>query len=264
VDTAPSSSGSSSTGGAGVFPAPSGPAAGSPAATPSKAGSGGGPALSSAGESALAGTQAGGSDGTGGAAGTGGLANSVCAPDCPKRATASLGLIDDLEPGTTMKLAGGWLGFDDGSGVTSPKAGAALPESTLGVDGPTLAISSRGTGHSSWGGGLRAWLDGCTDISAFSKLKFMAKGSGSFTVSLVTFETNNCREGGGCATGCANNTKPLAVDVDWHEHEIVLSSMAGGSSAFSKLKVQGFAFAVAPPAEDPFGWELWLDDVRLE
>jgi hypothetical protein len=242
---------------------------------------GGSGGASSSGASPGGGANSGGSSGSGGSstsggssanggssisgASSGGSGSSVCAPDCAKKTIASTGLIDDFEMSIAQKLAGGWFSYNDGTGTTTPAAsGSVMPVLATGVDGETFAMHLNGAAHTSWGGGLGAWFDGCVDISAFTKLTFNAKGAGAFHFSVTTFETNACSEGGGCASGCRVNFKEFALTAAWAAFEIDLSELTGGSAAFSKQKVQSVSFAVKPPVTTPYAFELWLDDVTFQ
>ncbi len=213
----------------------------------------GGAAPAAAGASA----GSGGAVGGGGSSASGGSSAVTCAPDCAVKVTASLGLVDDFE-GAGDKLAGGWFAYTDKTGTTADPA----PAATDGADG-AFAEHFSGSAHTSWGGGLGAWFDGCTDISAYSRIKFKAKGSGSFSVQLVTFETNPCSQGGGCAASCSSNGKLVEVGSDWKDYEIAFAELGGGSAAFSTQKAQSLVFVVQAPDVTPYAWDLWLDDVAL-
>jgi len=222
-----------------------------------------------------AGTATAGSAGTTtGAAGTTGAGGAPAAGGtCVMKAT-SMGmplLIDDLEDGNADITAvdgrvGGWYLSTDGTGTSTPAAGAPKPE----VGGmPGKAIHVAGTGLKSWGASLSAALadnkTGCYDASKFTGISLSLKGTGMVYVSVLTAAVRDAKEG-----ERNHYKKAITLTSDWTTVSISFSELTqpggwGLMVPFDASKIYGIDIgpvqATAPATTD---YDYWVDNLSFK
>ncbi|HEX2874302.1 MAG TPA: hypothetical protein VHP33_23770 [Polyangiaceae bacterium] len=204
-----------------------------------------------------------GTTGAGGAAPSGGTCVSTAA------SMGTIPMIDDFEDGNGDVTAvdgrvGGWYLSTDMTGTTTPKAGAAVPE-TGGMPGKAVHVS--GSGLTSWGASLSASLTvpmGCYDASKYTGITVMLKGTGTVLVSVLTAAVRGAPE------GMRNHfKKPIALTAEWTPVTINFSELTqpGGWGVivpFDATKIYGIDFGplTAPPT--PTTFDFWVDNLSFK
>ena len=264
------SQGGSSTGTAGSLGV-----AGSTAAAGTSPGAGG-TATGTAGTSASTGTAgtatgtAGTSSGTAGTTtGTGGATPGGGTCVMSAVATGTVPLIDDFEDGNADVTAidgrlGGWYLSTDTTGTTTPKAGAAMPE-TGGMPGRALHVS--GSGLTGWGASLAASITApmaCYDASKFTGITVMLKGTGSVWVSILTAAVRSAPE------GMRNHfKKQVVLTAEWTPVTISFAELTqpggwGMIVPFDVTKIYGVDFGPATAPPTPTAFDFWIDNLSFK
>lgn len=141
--------------------------------------------------------------------------------ECAGRADGSSPLVDDFETGTSLLPAaegrsGEWYTFTDGT--------AGCIRSEVVTDGSSRALHLSGGGFSRWGAGFGTTWDWsnaeqgmCTyDLSAYSGIRFRARGDAWLRVEIPSRETTVQSAGGTCPDD--------ASCFDAHGRNVVLTS----------------------------------------
>jgi Carbohydrate binding domain (family 11) len=204
-----------------------------------------------------------GTTGTGGAAPGGGTCVSTAA------SMGTIPMIDDFEDGNGDVTAvdgrvGGWYLSTDMTGTTTPKAGAAVPE-TGGMPGKAVHVT--GNGLTGWGASLSASVTapmGCYDASKYNGSTVMLKGTGTVLVSVLTAAVRSAPE------GMRNHfKKPITLTAEWTPVTINFSELTqpGGWGVivpFDATKIYGIDFGplTAPPT--PTTFDFWVDNLSFK
>jgi len=204
-----------------------------------------------------------GTTGTGGAAPGGGTCMTTSA------AMGAMPMIDDFEDGNAdVSIAdgrqGGWYFSVDGTGMTTPKAGAPVPEAG-GMPGKAVHVT--GTGLTSWGASLSAAIVpnmGCYDASKYTGITVMLKGTGSVWVSVLTAAVR------AAPVGMQNQfKKQVTLTADWQPVTISFTELTqpggwGTIVPFDVTKIYGIDFgpATAPPTATAF--DFWVDNLSFK
>jgi hypothetical protein len=169
---------------------------------------------------------------------------------------------------------GSWYASNDGTGIQAPAPDPAgdkpFPLGTPGApESEKFALRTVGWGFRDWGAFVSAALNApdkalCSyDVTAFTGLRFQAKGSGNLRVALGTRSTTRVAEGGECATDtCSDFGAAVALSDEWTEHTV----------AFADLTQPSWATAATwTPAEtvrltywvEQGDFDFWIDDVQF-
>ncbi len=233
-------------------------------------GTGAAPAGGAGGEAGGAGTTPGGSAGTAGSSGPTGLACSTV-PVGP----ANDLLIDDLStddfvvPQNGSRI-GEWYTFSDGSAEVEISHVA-------GADGADFAVRIEGGPFETWGAGFGLTLnqpdadgvmsDGLAcayDASAYTGIRFMARGSGPFRVTVQGMNVVPAAGGGTCESSCYDaHTRRLEATDDWQEFVVPFRTLEqrgfGTAAEFDPTILRSIQFEVNAPN----GIDLSLDDIAF-
>lgn len=192
--------------------------------------------------------------------------------ECSFAANGSLPTLDDFEDGnlllrTNEQRAGEWYTFTDET------AGCAK----LGVESAdsSQALHFSGGGFSRWGAGFGvslAWSQAqsgvCTyDLSAYSGVRFRARGKGTLRLNFPSRKSAFKSAGGECADseGCFDQQgRNIGLSADFQE--VVVSFCALGQRGFGPplgaldtTQVTNLNFLV--PGSNDF--DVWLDDIEF-
>ncbi len=195
-------------------------------------------------------------------------------PVCsPVRAEGNAPLVDDFEADPGRILAqdgrgGWWFSYDDGTG------GRLLREEVA-VDG-NRALHVVASGFVRWGAGFGASLHpatsasrGCPyDASAYSGLRFRARGRGRLRVMLGDAAGTPASRGGSCSKPSArcNDLPGVWVDLEpeWKTYEypfctLVPEGWGGSTEGIDPARLFAFHFRIGPRESV----EVWLDDLAF-
>ncbi len=190
--------------------------------------------------------------------------------DCGARATGDSPLLDDFADGNLMispleQRSGQWYVYtDETRGCVN-----------LSIQGDTSALHVTGEGFSDWGAGFGTALgwsaaagNACTyDLSAYSGVRFRARGSASLYMNLATRDSNPENLGGSCedGEGCYDrHGRTVLLTSSWQDFSVdfcTLSQEGWGASlpAFDPTTVTNLNFHVRSTQ----AFEVWIDDVEF-
>jgi len=188
-------------------------------------------------------------------------------------------LVDDLEDGDgSIKQIGGrrgaWYVYNDGSnaGTQSPASGE-YPLQEGGLEGSKYHAMTKGSGYSTWGAGMGFDFnnpsDGCQpsqlpqvyDASGYDGLVFLARGSGSVRVKLLTADVVPLESGGDCSSDCDNaHQRLISLEDQWQQFEVRFDDVAqlsGGADVFDAARLMTMQFQALAGKE----FEIAVDDI---
>ena len=184
-------------------------------------------------------------------------------------------LIDDFErPDAWILTAdgrrGSWVTYDDGTGTQSPPSHSALLPARLpgGRGASRHGLHVTGTRFTKWGVTFGTELAdaACYDASAYSGVRFWAKGPGEVRVGLQMIDVQDAKHGGLCSADCYDtHRKIIELGAAFREYRVRWDELhqlyeAGPPAAFDPKRVRFLEFGVAPE-HTPF--DLWIDDVAF-
>jgi hypothetical protein len=206
--------------------------------------------------------------GTGGATGTGGCG----------------ALIDDMEAGTGRICSGSgrvglWFTYIDSSSTSAiapVTTGAALPE-LLSTPRGTSQYAMHMKGYYSTYAGIAVWLNkstfsgstGVYNASAYTGIRFWAKGTGSLIVVGQMASTEQTTYGGSCTLGttCAGDsyTYGLLSSTTWTQISVPFTSLKGGTvSPFDPTGIWSLEFQYySATSLAGASFDLWVDDLTF-
>ncbi len=226
-----------------------------------------------------AGAEGGAGTGTGGSAGAGNAVTSTGGSDldCSQAAvgTADQLLIDDLSTDDFLiaqqgARVGEWYRFADGT------AEVAVSH-VRGADGEDYALHIEGGPFESWGAGFGVTLnqpdaDGelgtgpsCAyDASAYTGIRFMARGAGTFRVTVQSMAVVPPSAGGTCEATCYDaHTKQIEATDDWQEVVVPFRTLEqrgfGSPVDLDLTQLLRMQFEVSSPA----AIDLSIDDLAF-
>lgn len=267
------------------------PACGSGGDSDGSGGDGGDSGDTGGSNSGTGGAGTGGGATTGGAPGTGGGVASVCDGNVSAPVAAQ---VSDLESGT----ATGWdvyVSTPDDAGTTTPADLEEIPPEIVGdVEGDgndtTKAAHYAGEGWYSYGAGINFNLEGCKDLSAYTGVRFLAKGSTTpgadqdkpptLTPNALNFRVitagahgqiiqDGVNVGGDCVVSSNKCFLPPQKDIilteEWQEFEIDFADLtvpagANPGSALNETKSNAMLLGWHTSNGD---FDFWLDEVEF-
>jgi expansin (peptidoglycan-binding protein) len=194
-------------------------------------------------------------------------------------------LVDDAESGSGAisgtGRVGKWFASNDKSTQQIP-ADAANFSVGAGIEGPGAAGSMYAVhstltvpANSPWGGVIqvdfsspRGAKDASDrkpyDASAFSGVKFLAKGSGSVQVQVLSANIVPSSQGGTCNDKCYDaHSTSLTLTSDWKEVRVPFASLAqsgvGAAAPFTANAIIGFAIKAAVGG----AYDVWVDNLAF-
>lgn len=201
-----------------------------------------------------------------------------CSPAAPQGQEV---LLDDFEDGDErpfkeFQREGYWFAASDATtGEMSPKAGSFAAE-LLPSDESTpqnrMAAHLHASGYSDWGvvwGTTLRWVDAgvkCPfNASAFSGVRFRAKGSGRVRVNFGIPETIPKEYDGTCKERCYDtHSRVVVVSPEWEYYEIPWSQLQqwgwGTQARFDASRLLNLQFAV-DGKQLPV--DVWIDDITF-
>ncbi len=207
---------------------------------------------------------------------TGPAESGPCAAGSPK---SDFALLDDFEDGDhkifkAFEREGWWFGAsDDTEGSTLYPTGDLkadlLPDATK---ENRFAAHFKARGQTSWGavwGTTLRWTNRgircALNASAFTGIKFRAKGPATVRVNFGIPETLPADGGGKCTQGCYDNPgKVFFLSDRWEEYSVRWDRLQQGGwgteARFDPSRLLSLNFAVDPKA---LPVEFWLDDVEF-
>jgi hypothetical protein len=219
----------------------------------------------------------GGAVGTGGIVGTGGNPGTGGADPCGA-------LIDDMESGTgsicqTTGRKGLWFSYVDSSTTSSisPLPGStAMPELMSTPRTSTSQYAMHASGRYSTYAGFGCWLNntsfattpGTCNASAYTGIRFYAKGTGSLIVVGQMPSTESTTYGGTCSlSSCTGNSYTVGTlsSSTWALFEVPFAKMTGGTvtplspSSIWSLEFQYYSSTSLGGAS----FDLWIDDLTF-
>ena len=262
----------------------------------------GGDSDGSGGDGGDSGDTGGSAGNTGGATGTGGASTggsgtggggpaSVCDGNVSAPVSAQ---VSDLESGA----ATGWdiyVSTPDDAGTTTPSDLEAIPPEIVGdVDGAgndtTKAAHYAGEGWYSYGAGINFNLEGCKDLSAYTGVRFLAKGTTTpgadqdkppaLTPNVLNFRVitagahgqiinDGVNVGGDCVVSSNKcflpPQKDIDLETDWTLYEIPFSELippagANPGSALNETKSNAMLLGWHTSNGD---FDFWIDEVEF-
>ncbi|HEX2731521.1 MAG TPA: hypothetical protein VHM70_07955 [Polyangiaceae bacterium] len=194
---------------------------------------------------------------------------------------ADRALIDDFEDGDNKIFKAfqreGWLyvAADDTPGESFPPVGTLKPTelpADSALSDQRFALHGTGSGHSAWGviwGMTLRWVgegSKCPlNVSGFEGLRFRAKGKGSLTVRLGTWDTVPGEYEGKCKNRCWDeHGKRVFLSDSWQVYTVLWDQLQqegwGAEARFDPKHVLHLNFA-AGPKDLPI--DFWLDDLEF-
>ncbi len=188
-------------------------------------------------------------------------------------------VIDDFEDGDSELLQpsnrhGSWYATNDGTGIQAPPPDPtghkpfllSTPGSSL---SPKYALRTVGWGFTDWGAFVSVNLNSaenalCSyDVSAYSGLRFQAKGSGNLRVLIGTQSTTQLADGGQC-TGdtCGDFGAAVELSDDWREVSIAFGELTQPSWASPEAWTPSEAVRLTYWVEHG-DFDFWIDDVQF-
>jgi len=186
-------------------------------------------------------------------------------------------LIEDWEQKDSLILrldgrSGGWVTYDDGTGVQRPAARFPLLPSLIpgGRSGSKQALHISGTRFSNWGVTFGAELAdaACYDASAYAGIEFWAKGPGRLKVGVQMIDVQSEKYGGQCKKACYNaHRRELELAPKWAKYSVPWTDLRQpeGTGEFERIaldprRIRFLEFGVAAE-HTPF--DLWIDDISF-
>ncbi len=226
----------------------------------------------------------GGAVATGGVPGTGGITSSggIVGTGGTSTSPGPCGdLVDDMEAGTGWSCEGNnrkgfWFtyvdSYDSKSTIIPAPNQVAKPElMSTPRDTSTRAMHASGTFTDYVGMGVlfNIAAEGATpktyDASAYTGIKFWAKGSGSYLSVLgQTDATETVENGGTCTkTSCIGNSVLFtSLSSSWKQFTVPFSYLTGGTAIFEPASLWSIEFAPYCGSYD-CSFDFWIDDITL-
>jgi hypothetical protein len=194
-------------------------------------------------------------------------------------------LLDDLEDGDgaiheVEGRIGAWFVYNDGkSSNQTPPPDSDFVATEGGANGSMFAAGTKGSGYVEWGAGMgfdinntgeggpsnagekKAW-----DASAYTGVRFMAKGNVPLRVGILVSGAVAVADGGGCvapteppAEGedpleCGDSHgKTISLGSDWKEYKVAFAGLQqdgwGVEAAFDAATITSVMFDIGPDVE---------------
>jgi hypothetical protein len=102
------------------------------------------------------------------------------------------------------------------------------------------------------------------DASAYTGIKFWAKGSGTYLRVFGQMDTTEpVANGGTCtSTSCTANYDLLSLSTSWKEFKVPFSYLTGGTVSFKASRLWSIEFGPYTCSAD-CSFDFWIDDVTL-
>jgi hypothetical protein len=207
-------------------------------------------------------------------AGTTDAAPATC-PTLPPRLGTNVS-IDDLEDGDALITAsdgrgGGWYVNNDAtSGYQIPAVGTPFEPVSPGAHSSVYSARTTGTGFNDWGAAVGVVLNDASglrcpyDAASARGLRFLAKGTGTVTLSVGSASTVPVEYGGRCRSACYDyHATTFVVSSAWSMVQIPWTSLAQGGwgtrAVFSPSGLMFIEFAFGAGATFDFS----IDDLAF-